>query len=350
MKVVKKLKDLFNIDVPDTATIEAEDLPPESTPTIQKNYFFIKDMVKKLILWNDGIGGHSLILTGPTGCGKSSLVEQFCARLGLGVYRVPCHGRLEFQELVGGYRLADKVHVAEEEGRPLAKVGKWEALLIALKNLSGVGPKMIWVDGPVVKAMREGCVVMLDEFNFLHPTVFGGLNTILDGATFTIPETGETVIAQDGFRVALTGNGVDGGADAVLYRGISKVNIAGLDRPCGVRVKYNAPTEDAQIILAAHPQISPTIVEVMVKLAEKVRTMFEAGQMETVISTRKLVQWASLIEARPWKNDSPADILELLKKTLDFALLDVRPPAEQQAVHTMLETFLRSVPPAKTKK
>lgn len=347
MKVVKKISELFKIATPDTAIIEINDPPHANTPALQSNYYFNKDTVKKLILWNDGIGGHSLILSGPTGCGKSSLGEQFCARLGLGLYRVACHGRMEFPELIGGHRLASEVGPQGEVS--IKPASKWEALLIAIKSLTGLGPRMIWVDGPVVRAMREGCVVLLDEFNFLHPTVFGGLNTILDAATFTIPETGETISAARGFRIMLTGNGVDGGADAVLYRGISKVNIAGLDRPCGMRVKYNSPTEDAAIILAAHPQISPVIIDVMVKLAEKVREGFASGQMETVISTRKLVQWASLIEARPWKNDTANDILELLKKTLDFALLDVRPPQEQEAIHTMLDTFLRQVPPSGNK-
>jgi cobaltochelatase CobS len=248
---------------------------------------------------------------------------------------------MEFQELIGGFRLADEVKRAEDEGKPLAKIGKWEALIVALKNLSGIGPKMIWIDGPVIRAMREGCVVLLDEFNFLHPTVFGGLNSILDAASFVVPETGEIITAQAGFRVAMTGNGVDGGADAVLYRGISKVNIAGLDRPCGIRVGYNAATEEAQIIVAAHPTMNPTIVEVMVNVADDVRGLFKSGQCETVISTRKLVQWAALISARPWKDASPADILELMKKTLDFALLDVRPPHEQEAVHKALESRFR---------
>jgi cobaltochelatase CobS len=341
MKVTKKLKDVFNLDVPDTVPIEVEDQPPQTTPKPLKGYFFNKETIKRLLLWINGIAGPSIILTGPTGCGKSSVIEQFCARLGIGVYRVPCHGRMEFQELIGGFRLADEVKRAEDEGKPLAKIGKWEALIVALKNLSGIGPKMIWIDGPVIRAMREGCVVLLDEFNFLHPTVFGGLNSILDAASFVVPETGEIITAQAGFRVAMTGNGVDGGADAVLYRGISKVNIAGLDRPCGIRVGYNAATEEAQIIVAAHPTMNPTIVEVMVNVADDVRGLFKSGQCETVISTRKLVQWAALISARPWKDASPADILELMKKTLDFALLDVRPPHEQEAVHKALESRFR---------
>lgn len=353
MKIARKVKDLFGLDVKDTAVLEIEDAPPACTPKLIKQYHFNKDMVKKLMLWIDGIGGHSLILTGPTGCGKSSLFEQFCSRLGIGLYRVPCHGRLEFQEVIGSFKLMEEAREVEANfaGKtPSALLGKWDALVDAIRRLAGTGPRMIWVDGPVVRAMREGCVVLLDEFNMLHATVFGGLNTILDGATFMIPETGEIVEARPGFRVAMTGNGVDGGADAVLYRGINKVNIAGLDRPCGIRVKYNDWKEDSAIILAAHPQMNPSIVEIIVKLAEKVRGMFEKGEMETVISTRKLVQWADLINARPWASDSPDDILQLLKKTLDFALLDVRPPAEQSAIHVMLDAFLRAVPPAAKKK
>ena len=349
MKQKRKIADVFGIAVPATAVVEVEDTPPVHCPEIDPNYKFFNEIIKKLLLWMDGVGATTMILTGPTGCGKTSLFEQFCARLGIGVYKVPCHGRLELQELIGGFRL---VSAAGDQELPAGKPGKWESLLIAIKSLTGLGPKMIWVDGPVIMAMREShlrpVVCMMDEFNFLHPSVFGGLNGIMDSSQFTISETGETVRAGAGFRMALTGNAVDGGADASLYRGIQKTNIAGLDRPCGARIEYNSATEDAVILGAACPHLAKDIVNVMVQLSQDVRKAFIAGKMETTISTRKLVQWGKVMQARPWKSDTPAEILELMKKSLNFTLLDIRPPAEQQAIHTMIESLFRTA--ATTKK
>lgn len=345
MKVKKKISEVFDIAVPDTAVVEVEDAPPVHCPEVDPGYKFFSETIKKLLLWMDGVGATTMILTGPTGCGKTSLFEQFCGRLGIGVYKVPCHGRLELQELIGGFRLVSSLNKEAPEV-PVAPASKWESLLIAIKSLTGLGPKMIWVDGPVIMAMRESharpVVCMMDEFNFLHPSVFGGLNGIMDSSQFTISETGETVRAGPGFRMALTGNAVDGGADSALYRGIQKTNIAGLDRPCGIRVEYNSTTEDAAILIAACPHLAKDIVNVMVQLSQDVRKAFIAGQMQTTISTRKLVQWGKVMQARPWKSGTPAEILDLMKKSLNFVLLDIRPPAEQQAIHTMIESLFRT--------
>ena len=53
-----------------------------------------------------------------------------------------------------------------------------------------------WADGPLIAAIRNGGIFLLDEMNFLKPEVAGGLNTVLQATTYTTPATGEKIWAH----------------------------------------------------------------------------------------------------------------------------------------------------------
>lgn len=69
----------------------------------------------------------------------------------------------------------------------------------------------MWQDGPVVQAMREGHVILLDEANLADPAVLERLNSLLEpGRSLTLAEKGgsggEVVVAHDKFRLVATMN------------------------------------------------------------------------------------------------------------------------------------------------
>jgi len=71
-----------------------------------------------------------------------------------------------------------------------------------------VGAEMVWRDGPVVRAMREGARLVLNELTHSSPEVFTFLHPILESfetARITLP-TGETVSPRPGFQVIATDN------------------------------------------------------------------------------------------------------------------------------------------------
>ena len=72
-----------------------------------------------------------LLLTGPTGCGKTRLVEHMAGVLGRPLYTVSCHDDLTSSDLVGRFL----VH----------------------------GGDVDWIDGPLTRAVREGALCYLDE-------------------------------------------------------------------------------------------------------------------------------------------------------------------------------------------
>src|SRR5271167_1108918 len=75
--------------------------------------------------------GLSLVLKGPTGCGKTRFVEAMAHDLGRPLITVACHDDLTTADLVGRYLLR--------------------------------GGETVWVDGPLTRAVRDGAICYLDE-------------------------------------------------------------------------------------------------------------------------------------------------------------------------------------------
>ena len=75
--------------------------------------------------------GLSLLLKGPTGCGKTRFVEAMAYDLQRPLITVACHDDLTTADLVGRFLLR--------------------------------GGETEWVDGPLTRAVREGAICYLDE-------------------------------------------------------------------------------------------------------------------------------------------------------------------------------------------
>jgi MoxR-like ATPase len=70
------------------------------------------------------------------------------------------------------------------------------------------GNEFVWMDGPVVRAMREGALVVLNELLHASDDALSFLYPVLERdatARITLP-TSETVVPRPGFRVIVTEN------------------------------------------------------------------------------------------------------------------------------------------------
>lgn len=268
VSLYKTADELFGFKVPqdrrDAARFPVRVAGPD-TPPVMDTFLFRKDHVKIGQAWITGLFGN-LMLTGPTGAGKTSFIEQFAARLGWGVIRVACSKSIELQELIGRVSL-----------NPDGSTG--------------------WVDGPAIRAMKEGSILLLDEVNFLDPGQIGGLNTILDGGSFLIPETGVRVKPHPDFRVAATGNALDG-ENVGNYRGTQRMNDALLDRfKGGIEVGYLAKKEELSLLQKEAPLLDGSVAAMMVDLAQSLRKSYSTGTLQVVLSTRIVVAWGLLLQS-----------------------------------------------------
>jgi cobaltochelatase CobS len=288
--------------VPAPAAMIVEGFADASHPSVpvRKDYIFRKDHLRDVLAFLSAPKGDGLFITGPTGSGKTSLIEQVAARLHWPVQTVTGHGRLELHDLLGQYMLLG-------------------------------GGEMRWVDGPLTLAVRYGHIFLVNEIDAMEPSELIGLNDIVEGKPLTLPQTGEAVKPHPKFRLAATGNSAGSGDQSGLYQGILRQNLAFLDRFRLMEVGYPDPTEEMQLLVDVVPTMPEPVMEKMVKVANQIRKVFlggqdGAGELSVTLSTRGLIRWASL--AATFKGAPNA-----LAYALDRALTLRAEPAEREAIH-----------------
>ena len=256
--------------VPARSGLEVIGFADDTHPSIpvRKPYVFRSELLRDVLAYLHDAGGDGMRLSGPTGCGKTSLITQIANRLNWPVQSVTCHGRMELNALVGQFVL--------------------------------VKGETRFVHGPLAVAARDGHILILNESDLMDPAELAGLNDVIEGQPLVIAESGGEIIRPHPmFRLFATGNSAGAGDGSGLYQGVLRQNLAFMDRFRVVHVDYPEPEIEKQVILAAVPKLPETIVEKMIRVAEEVRRLFvgsSTGEPELTVtmSTRTLVRWASL--------------------------------------------------------
>lgn len=345
---MRPLSEVFDVAAPPEAMVPVFDERTEFVPAIDDLYVFDKEQLKQVIQWLDGAFGRNLMITGPTGAGKTSFILQVCARMNIEVFLIGCHNRLEFSEMLGSMQLVQGA-LRRDDG--LFK--KAAASVAALLKGAGDGESMLeWIQrsfssvvtryayGAASLAAMRGGVLLCDEFNFLNPGTVGGMNTILDAGPLVIPETAEVVRPHARFRIAVTGNALDGEDNAALYRGVQPLNVALTDRFLAMSVDYMDKLQEYRLISSACALPSALITD-LITIANEVRAAFKGGAVAKPISTRGLIRWAQLIHAQRALLASNPE--KLIVAQMRFALLNTAAPADADAIVKLAQNTIKSV-------
>jgi cobaltochelatase CobS len=312
-----KVKDLFQINVPDNFTVVGNEKPEEENPAfeaVDPDYVFRSENLLPLIFWFFFRPEDSLFLTGPTGSGKSSLVLQFLARLNIPRQRVVGHSRLEIPELTG-------------------KIGIQDG-------------NTVWQDGPLTIAMREGHVFVFDEIDLLDPAILAGLNGIAEGAPLVLPDNeGEVVYPHPDFKFVATGNTNGGGDESGLYQGTFQQNAAFGDRFQFHEVGYPDRGIEVKILEKISPKMPEAFRKKFVDVANTFRKLFLGeddpsdshgmSALEIPMSTRTLIRWVSCYDM--YLRNSERNNMELLIETLDFSFANRLSKESREAVHEYIQ-------------
>lgn len=231
----------------------SEFLIPERDKNFEKYGFYndLKNIIKSKRF-------YPIFISGPSGIGKTFLVEQVCAELKRECVRVNFSTETDQTDLIGGPTLVDG--------------------------------NITYSEGPVITCLRNGYVLLLDEIDRGNQQNLLILNGILEGKGYFNPKTGEYIKAKEGFNVICTANTKGFGSDDGKY--LSQImDSAFLERFC-VTFEQPFPSDKMEIKILSHHLNDMDFIEKLVKWARVIRTTYNNGGIDEFVSTRRLIHIA----------------------------------------------------------
>ncbi len=198
-------------------------------------------------------------ISGLSGNGKTFMVEQSCAKLNREFIRVQINPETDEDDLIGGFRL--------------------------------INGETVFAKGPVLKAMENGAVLLLDEIDRATNKIMC-LQGILEGKPVVVKKTGETITPQPGFNVIATANTKGKGSDDGRFTAASIIDEAFLERfTISIDQQFPSPRVEQKIVMkhmAKFDAIDGDFAEKLVAWADIIRKTFYDDGVDEVISTRRL--------------------------------------------------------------
>jgi nitric oxide reductase NorQ protein len=199
--------------------------------------------------------GLSLVLKGPTGCGKTRFVEAMAHDLGRPLITVACHDDLTTADLVGRYLLK--------------------------------GDETVWVDGPLTRAVRDGAICYLDEVVEARQDTTVVLHPLADyRRQLPIERLGVTLDAAPGFGLVVSYN--------PGYQSVLK-DLKDSTRQRMVAIEFGFPAAEVEEGIVIHEAgVDRAVAAELVRFGQAVRRL-ETGGLREVASTRVLIAAGRLI-------------------------------------------------------
>lgn len=209
---------------------------------------------------------EKVLITGPTGSGKSSLVDYCGALTHRPVLRVNMTGDMESAVLFGQL-------VVENGGT-------------------------VWKDGPATEAVRYGAVLLADEWDVTPPEILFGLQWLFEdkGKLFLKEMPGDSdskfITPHENFRMVCAGNTVGQGDDTGRYSGTNVQNNATIDRfQTTIVLDYLDAEHETKIIEDNCKDLWPGFSAKMVSFANLVRSAAKQNNINLTMSPRTLINW-----------------------------------------------------------
>ena len=203
---------------------------------------------------------YPVFITGLTGNGKTTMVEQVCSKLKRECVRVNVSIETDEDDLVGGSTLIDG--------------------------------NVTFREGPVILAMRRGAVLLIDEIDRGSNKLMC-IQGILEGKPYFNKKNGDVIYPAPGFTVVATANTKGQGSDSGKYIAAQILDEAFLERfPITVEQEYPNSKIELKIIFNNMKELDcedDDFANKLVTWAEVIRKTYLEDAIDELISTRRLV-------------------------------------------------------------
>jgi len=206
---------------------------------------------------------YPVFITGQSGNGKTMSVEQVCAKLKRKFVCISMTPETDESDLLGNYIL--------------------------------INGEMVWRDGPVTVAARQGAVLCIDEIDYGAQNL-SCLQRVLEGKPFLLKKKNEVIVPASGFTIIATANTKGKGSDDGRFMYTNVLNEAFLERfPITFEQGWAPNNVEKKIVkkeLSSEGRADDAFADNLVTWADAIRKTFEDGGCDEVISTRRLVHIA----------------------------------------------------------
>lgn len=245
---------------------------------------------------------YPVLLQGPTSSGKTSLVQYLAAITGHEFVRINNHDHTDLQEYFGSY-------ITDSYG------------------------KLVFHEGVLVKAVRHGHWIVLDELNLAPSDVLEALNRLLDdNREIFIPEFQETLIAHPDFMLFATQN------PPTFYGGRKMLSRAFRNRFLEIHID-EIPEDELSTILEQRCKIPKTYAKKMVDIMKDLQLYRQSSKVfagkHGFITPRDLFRWADRFRT------FGASYEDLAKDGYFLLAERLRNESEKNVVQEILEKHLR---------
>ena len=260
---VKPLKIKTPVNVEETDSVVAYHNPTENlVPTKDPLYVPFGHFGDVYMIIKSG-RYYPVFITGLSGNGKTFMVEQACAKAKREFFRVNITVETDEDDLLGHYALIDG--------------------------------NTVWQDGPVVKAMEQGAILLLDEIDLASSKIMC-LQPVLEGKGVYLKKVNRFVKPAIGFNVLATANTKGKGSEDGRFIGTNILNEAFLERfPITIEQEYPSVSVEKKILDKVFNSLDLVVGDFSDKLvnwADIIRKTFYDGGIDEIIATRRLVHIA----------------------------------------------------------